>query len=112
MLLKAVSQDGCRLPFRSSPLLQSLLSFSTIPAKSRQTSGTVRLCLCYSQRQSRQLRLLFRLCLTAGTLLNPLPYLYTLFLVTYVTVNHLMMTVSTENIIEATWKDVNVSSCS
>jgi len=71
-----------------------------------------RLCLCYSRRQSRRLRLLFRLCLTVGAVLNPLPYLYTLFLVTYVTVIHLMITVSTENIIEATWKHVKVSTCS
>lgn len=70
-----------------------------------------RLCLCYSQHQSRWLRLLFRLCLTVGTLLNPLPCLYTLFLVTSVMVIHLMITVSTENIIEATWKHVKVSIC-
>jgi len=56
--------------------------------------------------------LLFRLCLIVGALLNPLPNLYTLFLEPYVTVVHLMITVSTENIIEAIWKHVKVSICS
>jgi hypothetical protein len=50
-------------------------------------------------------------CLTVGTLLNPLPYLYTLLLVTYIMVIHLIITVSAENIIEATWKHVKVSIC-
>jgi hypothetical protein len=46
-----------------------------------------------------------------GARVIPVPYMYTLFIATFLMVIHLMITVDSENAVEATWKHVKFSLC-
>jgi len=109
-----------KLSYHLGYSVQSVLYFSTESANQEGLGLTFRLSFSYSQcfpfqwNQPIKMDVGYRLShisLRVGTLLIPLPYLYTLFRATSLMVIHLMISVHTANTVETTWKHVKFSLC-